>query len=181
MALTALLLLLAACAAPSALIPSPTSATTPSPSTTPEPTLSPSPSPAASPFLEPSLTPIASSILASQTPGEAVTLDCTLLMQNIKNGTHFKSRDEFSITWKVRNTGTAGWDPGSVDFTYLAGTRMFQYPLVQLQGTVAPGNVTLLNADMRAPRNPGRYSTTWSLRQGDTYFCHLSLTINVDS
>jgi Ig-like domain from next to BRCA1 gene len=108
-------------------------------------------------------------------------LDCTLLMQNIKNGTHYKSRDEFSITWKVRNSGTTGWDPGSVDFTYLAGTRMFQYPLVKLQGTVAPGNVTLLNADMRAPRNPGRYSTTWSLRQGDNYFCHLSLTINVDS
>jgi hypothetical protein len=101
-------------------------------------------------------------------------------MQNIKNGSHYKSREEFSISWKVRNTGTTGWDPGSVDFTYIAGTRMYQYPLVQMQGTVAPGNITLLMADMRAPRNPGRYSTTWSLRQGDTYFCHVGLTIFVD-
>ena len=101
-------------------------------------------------------------------------------MQTVKNGTHYKSREQFSIGWKVRNTGTAGWGPGTVDFTYIAGTRMYQYPLVQLQGTVAPGNIALLITDMRAPRNPGKYSTTWSLRQGDNYFCHVGLTIYVD-
>jgi hypothetical protein len=101
-------------------------------------------------------------------------------MQSVQNGTHYKSREPFSISWKVRNTGTAGWVPGTVDFTYIAGTKMYQYPLVQLRGTVDPGNIAHLIADMRAPRNPGKYSTTWSLRQGDNYFCHVSLTIYVD-
>jgi hypothetical protein len=101
-------------------------------------------------------------------------------MQSVRNGSHYKPRDQFSIGWKVRNTGAAGWDPGTVDFTYIAGTRMYQYPLVKLQGSVAPGNVSILIADLRAPLNPGKYSTTWSLRQGDTYFCHVGLTIYVD-
>jgi hypothetical protein len=103
-----------------------------------------------------------------------------VLVQSVKNGTHFKSREQFSVNWKVRNTGTAGWDSGTVDFTYIAGTRMYQNPLVPLQGTVAPGNDAHLVADMRAPRNPGGYSITWSLRQEATYFCRVSLTIYVD-
>jgi hypothetical protein len=101
-------------------------------------------------------------------------------MQSVKNGTHYKSGELFSISWKVRNTGTTGWDSGTIDFTYIAGTKMYQYPLVHLQGTVDPGNIAYLIADMRAPRNPGKYSTTWSLRQGDNYFCHVGLTIYVD-
>jgi hypothetical protein len=57
---------------------------------------------------------------------------------------------------------------------------MYQYPLVHLQGAVDPGNIAYLMADLRAPRNPGKYSTTWSLRQGDNYFCHVGLTIYID-
>lgn len=183
LAFTAMTLFLASCASPSKLIPSPASTRTPTPSntakpapsltltpsTTPEPTLSLGPSPSAS-----------ASTIPSQTPAGADALDCALLMQSLKNGNHYQPRDEFSISWKVRNTGTAGWDSGAVDFIYIAGTKMYQYPLVQLKGTVSPGNVAYLIADMRAPRNPGRYSTTWSLRQGDKYFCYVSLAIYVD-
>ena len=183
MAFIALALFLASCARPSTPVPSPTSAQTPTPSITAEPalpyTLAPSTTPEPTLSLGPSPSASASSA-PSQTPTESVTLDCTLLMQTVKNGTHYKSREQFSISWKVRNTGTAGWDSGTVEFTYIAGTKMYQYPLVQLKGTVDPGNISYLIADMRAPSNPGRYSTTWSLRQGDNYFCHVGLTIYVD-
>ncbi len=182
-AFTALALFMTSCAAPSTPIPSPTSARVPTPSITVEPALSLTLAPSSTP--EPTLSlgpsPSASASLApSQTPSELGALDCALLMQTVKNGTHYKSGDKFSINWKVRNTGTAGWGTGTVDFTYIAGTKMYQYPLVQLQGTVAPGNIAHLIADMRAPRNPGKYSTTWSLRQGDNYFCHVGLMIYVD-
>ena len=183
MAFMALVLFLASCAAPSTPISSPTNAPTPTPtikadpapsltlapSATLEPTLSPGPSPSTGASSEP-----------SQTPTESVALDCALLMQSVKNGTHYKSGELFSISWKVRNTGTAGWDSGTLDFTYIAGTKMYQYPLVHLQGTVDPGNISYLMADMRAPHNSGKYSTTWSLRQGDNYFCHVGLAIFVD-
>ena len=183
MAVTALALLLASCAAPSTPLAGPTSARTPTPSITPGPAPSLTPSPTTTP--EPTLSLVPSPSAGSPsarllTPTESKALDCALLMQSVKNGTHYKSREEFSIGWKVRNTGTAGWDPGALDFMYIAGTRMYQYPLTQLQGAVDPGNTVILSADLRAPRNPGKYSTTWSLRQGDNYFCRVSLTIFVN-
>jgi Ig-like domain from next to BRCA1 gene len=170
---------LASCSALSTLIPSPTSARTPTPSMTAEPASSLTLAPSATLSLVPSPSTGASSA-PSQTPLESGALDCALLMQTVRNGAHFKPGDQFSISWKVRNTGTAGWDSGLFDFTYIAGTKMYQYPLVHLQGTVDPGNISYLMADMRAPHNPGKYSTTWSLRQGDNYFCHVGLTIYVD-
>ena len=183
MAIIALALLLASCSAPSTAVPNPTRAGTPTPSITAEPAISFTPVP--SPTLEPTLSPVPSpsagaSSAPSQSPIESGALDCALLMQTIKNGTHFKPGDQFSISWKVRNTGTAGWDSGNLDFTYIAGTKMYQYPLVHLQGTVDPGNIAYLMADMRAPHNLGKYSTTWSLRQGNNYFCHVGLLIFVD-
>ena len=173
MAFVALALLLTSCAAPSTPIPGPTSARTSTPSMTAEP--APSFTPAPSATLEPTLSPV-----PSPSAGASGALDCALLMQTVKNGAHYRSGELFSISWKVRNTGAAGWDSGTLDFTYIAGTKMYQYPLVHMQGTVDPGNIAYLMADMRAPRNPGKYSTTWSLRQGDNYFCHVGLTIYVD-
>ena len=183
MAFMAVVLLLVSCSALSTPIPSPASARTPTPSMTTEPSLSVTPAPSVT--LEPTLSPVPSpsagaSSAPSQTPIESGALDCALLMQTVRNGTHFKPGDQFSISWKVRNTGTAGWDSGTLDFTYIAGTKMYQYPLVHLQGNVDPGNISYLMADMRAPHNPGKYSTTWSLRQGDNYFCHVGLAIFVD-
>ncbi len=183
MVLMALAFFLASCAAPSTPIPGPTSARTPTPSMTaePAPTLTLAPSATLEPTLSPGPSPTAgASSTPSQTPTESVALDCALLMQTVRNGAHFKSGELFSISWKVRNTGTTGWDSATLDFTYIAGTKMYQYPLVHLQGTVDPGNIAYLIADMRAPRNPGKYSTTWSLRQADDYFCHVGLTIYVD-
>ena len=183
MVFMALALFLASCAAPSTPIPSSMSARTPTPSMTAESALSLTLAPSATlePTLSPGPSPSASASSApSQTPTGSGALDCALLMQTVKNGAHYRPGELFSISWKVRNTGAAGWDSGTLDFTYIAGTKMYQYPLVHLQGTVDPGNIAYLMADMRAPRNPGKYSTTWSLRQGDNYFCHVGLTIYVD-
>jgi Ig-like domain from next to BRCA1 gene len=180
---TALALLLASCAAPSTPLPGPTSTRTQAPSLTPEPapSLAPSPTTTSEPTLSPGPSPSAAgSSTPFPTPTVSKALDCALLMQSVKNGTHYKSREEFSIGWKVRNTGTAGWDPVALDFMYIAGTRMYQYPSTQLQGAVDPGNTVILSADLRAPRNPGKYSTSWTLRQGDNYFCRVSLTIFVN-
>ena len=174
---------LIACVTLSAPIASPTSARPPTPTITVEPNLSPTlpPTTTSEPTLSPVPPPSASAASTpAESPTESTALDCDLLIQSVKNGTHYKPQEQFSINWKVRNTGTAGWGPDSVDFTYIAGTRMYQYGLVQLKETVDPGNIAYLIADMRAPKNPGKYSTTWSLRQGDNYFCHVSLTIFVD-
>jgi hypothetical protein len=80
----------------------------------------------------------------------------------------------------VTNTGTAAWVPLSVDFTYVAGSKLYDDPLVHLRAGVAPGQAVVLSVAMTAPRNPTKYTTRWSLRKGDIYFCPLSLSIYVE-
>jgi len=83
------------------------------------------------------------------------------------------------MSWKVINRGTAGWYPGSVEFTFFGGDKMYQFPRTQLQTGVAPGDTAALVADLVAPKNPNKYRTFWGLRRGNDYFCRVSLTIYV--
>ncbi len=160
---------------------------TPVPSTTSAPTLGPSATPAPTSALAatPSIAvPSETSTPEAPTPPTAETplsggFDCKLLSQSIRNGTHFGPRDRFDVGWKVRNVGESAWDPSSVVFTFLGGTKMFRSQVVQLEETVPHGQTVALVADMVAPRQSGKYTTFWTLRSGTEYFCRVSLTINV--
>lgn len=82
--------------------------------------------------------------------------------------------------WNVRNIGTATWDPESVEFMYLGGARLNLEELALLDTSVAPGEDIVLSVDMKAPKNSAKYTTYWGLRQGDTFFCRLMLSIYVE-
>lgn len=182
---------LAACVALSAPLAAPTGTAIPSPSSTAKPTLSPTPSP--SPTAEPtqtstdipsatpelSLTPTALFASPSPTPTVPNRLDCKLVWQSPGNGISYAPNHAFTVGWKVMNNGTDTWDAGSVEFTYLRGARMYDYALVHLKTSVSPGQAVILSVPMRAPNKSDGYTTYWSLRQGDTFFCPVTLTIFV--
>lgn len=188
-----LALIVSACGAPSTPLSAPTSAATTAPSDTPEPTLTltptvtASPEPTLSPTAEESPTPEATMSLTptflftlpSQTPTTTTQFDCDLVMQSPANGAVLKPREHFTAGWKLQNTGTVSWNPGSVEFTYVAGTKMYQDPLVHLTYGVNPGDSTVLSVDMRAPVNSTTYTTSWALKVGKIYFCRVRLTIYV--
>ena len=189
-----LTLLLIACTALSALVAAPTGTAMPTLSSTTQPTHSPTPSP--SPTAEPtgtstdipsatpepvlSLTPTALFVSPSPTPTVPSRLDCKLIWQSPGNDITYKPNKEFTAGWKVRNDGTDTWDVDSVEFTYLRGAKLYDYPVVHLKTSVAPGQEVILSVHMRAPKNLTRYTTYWSLRQGDTFFCPVMLTINIE-
>jgi hypothetical protein len=170
-AFVALTLLLAACSVSAAPTPTPTSTETPTPSATPPPTLTPT--------LAATSTPEPPTATATSPEPAAGDLECSVLWQSIRNGHHFGSRERFDMSWQVRNTGTLAWDPATVDFTYLAGTRMFLSDTTQLKRTVEPGDTVALVADMVAPRSTGGYTTVWTLRRGTFGFCQVNLRIIV--
>ncbi len=174
MVFMALALILSACAAPASPPPSPTSTPTSTPTTTPEPP--PSPTSTSLPETATLLPPSPTSTSAGPAPDE---LSCRLLMQSVPNGSHFKPKERFDIGWKVRNTGTARWDPAGVDFTYFRGTNMNQTLLVHLKEEVDPGNTVILFTDLIAPGSSGEYTTVWTLMGGGEDFCHVSVTIFV--
>ena len=148
-------------AAPSATLPAPTPTPSPFPTATPWPTF---PVSVASPY---------------PTPTATRELDCQLNWQSPGNGKTYKPRDTFSVGWKVTNTGRAIWYPGTVQFTYLAGAKLYDDPLVTLRSTVSPGQSVILSVGMTAPKNSRMYTTRWSLRQGATFFCPVSVSIYV--
>lgn len=150
------------------------------PSLTPEPTRTPS--------LTPSLTPTFIFRLATRTPtrrptstaGSTSGLACQLVSQSPDDGARFDAKENFTATWKVKNTGDATWDSNSVDFAFLSGTKMYRAAAVyDLPSSVAVGDPITLSVPMAAPKNSGSYRTVWTLRQGNDDFCHVDLRIVV--
>jgi hypothetical protein len=104
---------------------------------------------------------------------------CQVISVDPANGTAFEERAKFDTTWRVRNNGQRTWDRNSVDFLYDSGDRIHRVAGYDLNANVRSGDTTNLSAAMEAPQNPGTYSTTWTLRRGDSEFCRMSLTIVV--
>jgi hypothetical protein len=84
------------------------------------------------------------------------------------------------MIWNVRNSGTSTWFPASVIFTFVGGSKFYEFSPVHLKNSVAPGQTTALVADMRAPRNATKYTTLWGLRQAERFFCPVRVTIYVE-
>ncbi len=172
--LIAVAILLASCSGPATLAPTlvPTGTATPPPSATPAPTLAPETSTPEAPTETPE-TPTSEGTASPE-------LSCKVLSQSVRNGHHFDPRERFTVGWSVRNDGTATWDAGSVDFEYFSGTKMYRFSPEPLPASVAPHTAPVaLSADMVAPRNPGNYTTIWTLRRGPDAFCRVSLSIVV--
>lgn len=104
---------------------------------------------------------------------------CQVISVSPANGTRFNARDDFDAVWRVRNNGQRNWDRNSVDFIYDSGDRIHKVSGYDLSSNVRSGDTTNLGADMEAPRDPGTYTTYWTLRVGNNEFCRMSLTINV--
>jgi hypothetical protein len=117
---------------------------------------------------------------ATKTASESDSLDgCSLISQSPEDGSHFDPKKSFSASWKVKNTGSATWYTDSVDFAYYSGTKIHKKQFYDLPADIPVGEYVTLNVSMQAPKAAGTYYTVWSLRRGETYFCHVNLTIRV--
>jgi Ig-like domain-containing protein len=154
--------------------------TTP-PSAPPEPTLSLPPT-ALLTLLSPTPTPTLRVLFVTATPAPPTpsALDCKLIWQSPPNGSTYYAEEKFSVGWNIKNVGTATWEPGSFQFTYLDGAKLApRDDLIPLTRSVPPGQSIVLSVPMKAPITPRTYTTHWGIRQGDNFFCRLTLTIHV--
>jgi hypothetical protein len=104
---------------------------------------------------------------------------CQIVSVRPSNGTVFDPRDNFDAIWQVKNIGQRDWDRNSIDFVYLSGAKIHKNPGYDLSRDVDSGQTADLGVDMIAPKDPGTYTTTWTLMVGDKTFCNMSLTIVV--
>lgn len=164
----------------------------------PTPTATWTPRPTNTPSLTPTLTPTFHFVVgATRTPTSVFTavhpatathsgssgsgnLDgCSLLSQTPKDGAHFKAKENFQASWKVENTGSSTWYSDSVDFVYTDGTKMYKKQIIDLPLDIPKHESVTLTVGMVAPKNAGSYFTEFSLRRGQSYFCHVNVSIRV--
>jgi hypothetical protein len=132
--------------------------------------------------LGPTLTPAAASTPhpSFRTAAAPVGLACRLDWKSPGNGYELDPDEIFSAGWKLTNTGVETWTQESVVFTYVSGAQLHNDAVVQLDRSVPTGSSVILSVRMRAPEHSALYTTYWSLRQGDVFFCRVSVTIYVD-
>src|SRR5512133_41541 len=123
----------------------------------------------------PTFTPISSSGGGSSSGGSggsssSSNFACQVISVSPANGTDFKPRADFDTTWRVKNIGQKNWDRNSVDFVYDSGAKINKVSGYDLSNNVKVGEQIDLSADMESPKNSGTYTTTWTLRVGDSEF-----------
>jgi hypothetical protein len=123
-------------------------------------------------FLPPTETPVSLATLdptqAALTPDalcddydwDVATLDVT-----VPDGTPMTPGQEFTKTWKIKNTGICTWD---TDYKAIyaygnpSGERMSAQP-VPLTALVAPGQEVEISVQFKAPTTPGEYTLWWQM------------------
>jgi hypothetical protein len=95
------------------------------------------------------------------------------------DGTIYSPRLVFKVRWRLKNVGQKEWDGGSVDFVYDTGDKFHTVKGYDLGDGTKIGEVAELFVEMKAPKDPGTYTTYWALRIGTEKFCKVSLTIGV--
>jgi len=104
---------------------------------------------------------------------------CQVTRVSPANGSVFDPRDDFDVFWTVRNIGQRNWDRTDVDYIYSSGDKFHKVSGYDLDENVKVGNSIALGVDMQAPKSPGTYTTTWTMRIGNRTFCPLRFTIVV--
>ena len=105
---------------------------------------------------------------------------CSITYQLVSYNEVFDPYEDFDAKWTIKNTGTAYWDSGAVDYYYKSGTSMHKYADgFDLPETVAPGESVTLTVDMQAPGSEGTYDTYWTLSGDSGSFCTLPVHIKV--
>lgn len=94
----------------------------------------------------------------------------------------FSPRGDFDGKWVLKNTSDTTWDAGNFDIRYVSGTKFQEnqdLTTLDLPASVKAGESVTIIVDMLAPADPGNYSASWVLANGDKVACNLSINIVV--
>ncbi|HIE25226.1 MAG TPA: hypothetical protein EYP74_04420 [Anaerolineales bacterium] len=90
-----------------------------------------------------------------------------------------KPNEKFKWIWRVRNIGTKAWYPDTMYAKYDSGSSFHTKSRFPVGDPTEVGKIGVFVLQMQAPKKPGTYTTTFSLKKGVHYFCYYSLRIIV--
>jgi hypothetical protein len=130
------------------------------------PTVTPLPSPTATnlptstPGMTASPSPSATASLSSVTPNAGTENKAQWVSQSIADDTTFKPGETFTMTWRLKNTGTSTWTAEYL-LRYYSGDTFSAPNEIAIGREVLPGEEIDISIQMKAPANPGSYSSVW--------------------
>ncbi len=104
--------------------------------------------------------------------------------ETIPDGTPLAPGVAFVKQWRVHNTGTTTWQ-GAYQLAFFGDDQLGAPSTVPLPGRTRPGEEAVLAVPLVAPSAPGRYRSTWALRNdrgqyfGDTFYADIEVTPTV--
>lgn len=105
---------------------------------------------------------------------------CAIRGKSPPMGTVMPQGESFYVSITLMNTGTRTWPYNSVDFIYQNGLRIEGRKIQDLPRSVARGQEITLQSLLVAPKQPGIYNTTWTLKVGNNPFCGVKYSFKVD-
>jgi hypothetical protein len=130
------------------------------PSITPIPTPTATNLPTSTPRLTASPSPTATATLSSGTPSAGTENRAQWVSQSIADDTTFAPGETFTMTWRLKNTGTSTWTAGYM-LRYYSGQTFGAPKEILLGQEVLPGGEIDISTQMKAPATPGDYRTDW--------------------
>lgn len=110
-------------------------------------------------------TPILPPVLSgpTDTPGPSVCVDAVSFVADVTtpDGTLLKPAQQFTKTWRIRNTGSCPWQP-TYHLVFATGERLGGLD-ASLNQPVQPGETIDVSINLVAPTAPGQYRGEWQL------------------
>ncbi len=111
-------------------------------------------------------TPVISPTLAAaETPTIEPQIDKAEFVADVTapDGAEFAAETKFTKTWRLKNAGTTTWGPG-YELVFVRGDQMGAPQSAALPASVAPGQTVDLSVELTAPKDLGRRTGFWQLR-----------------
>ncbi len=102
-------------------------------------------------------------IPATNTPAAVCNQAAFISDVTVKDGTQMSKGEDFTKTWRIKNTGTCTWDE---DYTvvFSSGTNLANKSSYDLPEDVSPGETVDISISMEAPDKNGTYKSSWVFR-----------------
>ena len=148
-------------------VPPPTATLTIAPTATETPVPTPTPTATAPP---PALPATAT---ATPTPSPTPTVDEGCLEAafiadvTVPDDTLLEPETPFAKTWRIRNTGACAWNDttGPIAWVFIGGAQMDGPDQVFITGTIPPGEIYDVTADLVAPLSTGQHTGWWQVQR----------------
>lgn len=147
--------------------PSATASVTPTRTPVPTPTRSPTPTASPIPSRTPTRTPAPTpTITSTPTAGPLCNRASFVGDVTIIDNSIFHFGEQFTKTWRIRNTGTCSWT-SAYALVWVGGDKFAGPATIPIPTTIPPGQTVDLSVTQNAPGSTGAYESDWQLRAPD--------------